>query len=89
MSVFCCLYFLHLAIPCELRYNEIWRDGETEKEVSIMCNLSQGIKEESEAKGEEKARTEIVLNMHKKGYSLDQIVEITNLDVSAVKAIIG
>ena len=64
---FCCLYFLHLAIPCELRYNEIWRDGESvEKEVSIMCNLSQGIKEESEAKGEEKARTEIVLNMHKK-----------------------
>lgn len=60
-----------------------------EKEVSIMCNLSQGIKEENEAKGEEKARTEIVLNMHKKGYSLDQIVEITNLDVSAVKAIIG
>lgn len=60
-----------------------------EKEVSIMCNLSQGIKEESEAKGEEKVRTEIVLNMHKKGYSLDQIVEITNLDVSAVKAIIG
>ena len=60
-----------------------------EKEVSIMCNLSQGIKEESEAKGEEKARTEIVLNMHKKGYSLDRIVEITNLDVSAVKAIIG
>lgn len=54
-----------------------------------MCNLSQGIKEESEAKGEEKARTEIVLNIHKKGYSLDQIVEITNLDVSAVKAIIG
>ena len=36
-----------------------------------MCNLSQGIKEESEAKGEEKARTEIVLNMHKKGYSRD------------------
>lgn len=32
---------------------------------------------------------EIVLNMHKKGYSLDQIVEITNLDVSTVKAIIG
>ena len=59
------------------------------EEVSIMCNLSQGIKEESEAKGEEKARTEIVLNMHKKGYSLDQIVEITNLDVSTVKAIIG
>lgn len=62
---------------------------DVEKEVSIMCNLSQGIKEESEAKGEEKARTEIVLNVHKKGYSLDQIVEITNLDVSAVKAIIG
>lgn len=65
------------------------RGNNVEKEVSIMCNLSQGIKEESEAKGEEKARTEIVLNMHKKGYSLDQIVEITNLDVSAVKAIIG
>jgi len=65
------------------------KGNNVEKEVSIMCNLSQGIKEESEAKGEEKARTEIVLNMHKKGYSLDQIAEITNLDVSAVKAIIG
>ena len=65
------------------------KGNNVEKEVSIMCNLSQGIKEESEAKGEEKARTEIVLNMHKKGYSLDQIVEITNLDVSTVKAIIG
>ena len=54
------------------------KGNNVEKEVSIMCNLSQGIKEESEAKGEEKARTEIVLNMHKKGYSLDQIVEITN-----------
>ena len=47
------------------------KGNNVEKEVSIMCNLSQGIKEESEAKGEEKARTEIVLNMHKKGYSLD------------------
>lgn len=65
------------------------KGNNVEKEVSIMCNLSQGIKEESEAKGEEKARTEIVLNMHKKGYSLDQIVEITNLNVSTVKAIIG
>ncbi len=35
------------------------KGNNVEKEVSIMCNLSQGIKEESEAKGEEKARTEI------------------------------
>lgn len=72
-----------------MEYDIPVKGNNVEKEVSIMCNLSQGIKEESEAKGEEKARTEIVLNMHKKGYSLDQIVEITNLDVSAVKAIIG
>ena len=72
-----------------MEYDIPVKGNNVEKEVSIMCNLSQGIKEESEAKGEEKARTEIVLNMHKKGYSLDQIVEITNLDVSTVKAIIG
>lgn len=72
-----------------MEYDIPVKGNNVEKEVSIMCNLSQGIKEENEAKGEKKARTEIVLNMHKKGYSLDRIVEITNLDVSAVKAIIG
>ena len=54
-----------------------------------MCNLSQGIKEESEAKGEEKARTEIVLNMHKKGYSLEQIMDVTDMSETEIKAIIG
>ena len=58
-----------------------------------MCNLSEGVEEMGYAKGEAAGRVEgkieFILNMHKKGYSLDQIVEITNLDVSAVKAIIG
>ena len=39
-----------------MEYDIPVKGNNVEKEVSIMCNLSQGIKEESEAKGEEKNR---------------------------------
>lgn len=45
-----------------------------------MCNLSQGIKEDGMA--------EIFARMSRKGYSQEQIVEMTDTDVREVKALL-
>ena len=45
-----------------------------------MCNLSDGI--------EERTKETIALNMYKKGYSLEQIAEVTDIDVEAIETII-
>lgn len=61
------------------------------KDVSVMCNLSQGIKEDGiaigEARGEAKIK-QIILNMHRKGFGIEQIAAITDKDIEDVKAII-
>lgn len=54
------------------------------KDVSVMCNLSQGIKEEGIAIG----KAEVVINMHKKGYTSEQIAEIVEKSIEEVEAII-
>lgn len=81
-------------IPMEQNFKE---------EVSIMCNLSQGIKEAGIAEDEkpELPRTEagiaegkqreiekVILNMHKKGYSLEQIMDATELEAAELETII-
>ena len=66
------------------------------EEVSIMCNLSQGIKEAGIAEGREAGIAEgkqreiekVVLNMHKKGYSLEQIMDATELEAAELETII-
>ena len=55
-----------------------------ESEVSIMCNLSTGIEE----KATEKTSEKFILNMYKKGYTLDQIADIAETSVAAVEAVI-
>ena len=45
-----------------------------------MCNLSTGI--------EEKATEKFILNMYKKGYTLDQITDVAETSVAAVEAVI-
>lgn len=54
--------------------------SELREDVRIMCNLSTGI--------EEKATEKFILNMYKKGYTLDQIAEVAETSVDAVEAII-
>ena len=44
--------------------------------------------EEGERAGEMRAHAELILNMHKKGYSLEQIADITEKDIDKIKAII-
>ena len=74
------------------------------EEVSIMCNLSQGIKEAGIAEGREAGIAEgreagiaegkqreiekVILNMHKKGYSLEQIMDATDLEAAELETII-
>lgn len=58
------------------------------KELGTMCNLSQGIKEAGIAIGEAKGKAEVIINMHKKGYTLEQIADVTDKDVDEIQAII-
>ena len=73
-------------------------------EVKIMCNLSEGVEEMGYAKGEaagiaigeargkavgrSEERAGIILKMHKKGYSLEQIMDVTEMSEAEIKAII-
>lgn len=57
---------------------------EFREDVRIMCNLSSGIEERATEKTSEK----FILNMYKKGYTLDQIADVAETDVDEVEAII-
>ena len=62
------------------------------KDVSVMCNLSQGIKEDGIEIGKEigKAIGEagIIINMHNNGFTAQQISAATNKDLKEVENII-
>lgn len=45
-----------------------------------MCNLSQGIVDDIKA--------EIILNMFKKGYTLEQIADVTEKSISEIEKIV-
>jgi hypothetical protein len=63
-------------------------EDDARKEVDVMCNLSQGVLEKGEARGEAKKEAKIIINMSKKGYTLEQIADVTDKNVEEVKAII-
>lgn len=67
----------------EQEYN-IPTSQEFREDVRIMCNLSTGIEERATEKTSEK----FILNMYKKGYTLDQIADVAETDVDEVEAII-
>lgn len=54
------------------------------KDVSIMCNLSQGIEEKGIAIGEAR----IIMSMHNNGFTAEQIAAATDKDIKEVEAII-
>lgn len=60
-------------------------DDRIREDVSAMCNLSQGILERGEAKGEAK----LILNMYEKGYTLEQIAEVAEKSIEEIKTIIA
>ena len=72
-------------------------DRKIRKDVSDMCNLSQGILEKGEAIGEARgeargkamAENMFIKNMYKKGYNLDQIADVTEKSIEDIEIIIG
>lgn len=75
-------------------------DDRMREDVNVMCNLSQGIREkgivegkaqgiaEGIAEGKAEGIAELILNMYKKGYTLEQIAEIAEKSVEEIEAII-
>ena len=59
-------------------------DDRIREDVSAMCNLSQGIREAAT----DQANARFILNMHKKGYTLEQIADVAEKSIDEVKAII-
>ena len=70
------------------------------EDVNVMCNLSQGIKEDGIAIGETRGiaigetrgiaigEANFILNMYKKGYTLEQIADVAEKSVEEIKAVI-
>lgn len=50
------------------------------KDVNVMCNLSQGIREDANA--------EFIMSMYKKGYTLEQIADVAEKSIEEIKVII-
>ena len=57
---------------------------EFREDVRIMCNLSTGIEERATEKTSEK----FILNMYKKGYTLDQFADVAETGVDEVEAML-
>ena len=55
------------------------------EDVSVMCNLSQGIEEKGIAIGE----AGLIVKMYKNGFTAEQIAAATDKDLEAVKKIIA
>ena len=54
--------------------------SEFREDVSVMCNLSQEIVDDTKA--------EIIMNMYRKGYTLEQIADVTEKSISEIEEII-
>jgi len=61
---------------------------EFREDVRIMCNLSTGIEERATERATEKTSEKFILNMYKKGYTLDQIADVAETGVDEGEAII-
>ena len=62
------------------------------EEVSVMCNLSQGIKEEGIAIGEAQGiaigESRIMINMHNNGFTNQQIADVTDKELQEIEKIL-
>ena len=58
------------------------------RDVRNMSNLGEGIEERATERATKRTREKIILNMYKKGYTLDQIADVTEISVEMVETII-
>ena len=73
-------------IKCNIIGNEydipLWEDFR--EDVSVMCNLSQKIKET----GIEMGKKEMIVKMHSKGYMIAQIADVAEMEEKQIEEII-
>lgn len=58
------------------------------RDVSTMCNLSQGVKEEGIAIGRAEGEAGLITKMYKNGLSIELIASATDKTIEEVKTII-
>lgn len=61
---------------------------EFREEVKVMCNLSTGIEERATKEATEETSEKFILNMHRKGYTLEQIADVAETSVDEIEAVI-
>lgn len=58
------------------------------KDVRVMCNLSQGIVDETRAETRAETKAEIIMNMYENNFTVQQISLATKQSVEEVEGII-
>lgn len=58
------------------------------EDVGVMCNLSQGIKEDGIAIGKAMAEVQIIVTMHNNGFTAEQIASAINKDIEVIEAVL-
>ncbi len=71
----------------ETEYN-IPVDDRIREDVSAMCNLSQGIREKGRAEGRAEGEAGFIVNMYKKGYTLEQIADVAGKGMKEIETVI-
>ena len=67
---------------------DIPTEKNAEEEMTIMCNLGQGIEDRAMVQGIEKGEAKIIFCMYKNGLSVEKIAEITEKNVENIQSII-
>ena len=70
------------------REYEFPEDESIRKDVRAVCNLSEGVWEQGVQQGKDATLLEIIRNMQRKGFSLEQIADATDKSVREVQSII-
>lgn len=58
------------------------------KDVNEMCNLGEGLVERTKKRVTEQVTEKIIVNMHEKGYTIEQISDVAEKSPGEVKTII-
>ena len=74
-------------VDIEQEYN-IPVSQEFREEVKVMCNLRTGIEERATKEATEETSEKFILNMHRKGYTLEQIADVAETSVDEIEAVI-
>ena len=67
---------------------EIPMEKDFREDVSIMCNLSQKIKETGIEMGKREMIITMIIKMYNKGYTIAQIADVAEVDVKQIEDII-